>query len=530
MSGIRILLIFTIFISVGCNVLPGETKFPKGTPTPGYTGPDALNGVAQIHTLPASETTATACEVFNLQNATVTAPCSCSAGVCTIGLKGNTGLASFNYRYYSNGTRLNAASGNFNIKNMVPFVSTWRVGDAFHGDGDLTVTLPLRDGFQYNFTVDWGDGNTDEVTSFDDPDIDHTYSSAGDYTITISGLVGAWYFIDTGDKDKIISISELGTVGWKSFEAGFNGCAKLTTVAGGDTSSVTNMKGMFSNASQVSPNTSGWDTSNVTTMYGMFFNAFVADPDTSNWDTSSVTDMSGMFYGASAANPDTSVWNTSSVTNMSHMFADADTANPNTSSWDTSNVTDMSDMFKRAVIADPDTSNWDTSKVTDMSSMFYDTPVANPDTSNWDTSIVTNMSHMFAYANTANPDTTGWNTLSVTNMAHMFNNAVSAYPDTSAWSTSNVTNMVAMFNNASLADPDMSGWDFSSVTNLTNMFTGVTLSTVNYDNMLIRLDATAPSNLTIDAGSSTYTSAGAGGTARANLIGDGWTITDGGGI
>ena len=108
--------------------------------------------------------------------------------------------------------------------------------------------------------------------------------------------------------------------------------------------------------------------------------------------------------------------------------------------------------------------------------------------------------------------------------------AVAANPDTSNWNTSSVTNMLSMFNGATSADPDMSGWDFSSVTNLGNMFRDVTLSTVNYDNMLIRLDATAGSGLALHAGSSKYTSGSAASTARANLISDSWTINDGGSI
>ena len=60
------------------------------------------------------------------------------------------------------------------------FISVWRTDAASE-----TITLPLRSGFNYNATVDWGDGTTS--TFFDDPDRVHTYASAGDHTVKITG-------------------------------------------------------------------------------------------------------------------------------------------------------------------------------------------------------------------------------------------------------------------------------------------------------------------------------------------------------
>ena len=75
------------------------------------------------------------------------------------------------------------------------FISTWHVGDAGFGDGDLSITLPLRSTFNYNFTVDWGDGSPlSTVTAFDDVDITHNYALANDYVVIIEGLAESWYF------------------------------------------------------------------------------------------------------------------------------------------------------------------------------------------------------------------------------------------------------------------------------------------------------------------------------------------------
>ena len=115
-----------------------------------------------------------------------------------------------------------------------------------------------------------------------------------------------------------------------------------------------------------------WDTGSVTNMGGMFYEASVYAPvsafnaDISGWDTSSVTDMERMFYEASAFNANISGWDTSSVTNMHAMFYGASVFNADISGWDTSSVTDMGSMFHGASAFNADISGWDTSSVTDM--------------------------------------------------------------------------------------------------------------------------------------------------------------------
>ena len=86
-------------------------------------------------------------------------------------------------------------------QNIDDFISVWRTT----ADGE-TITLPLRSGYTYNFMVQWGDGTSSEVTSHDDADITHTYATAGDHTVTISGTMETIFFSNSGDKDKIISI------------------------------------------------------------------------------------------------------------------------------------------------------------------------------------------------------------------------------------------------------------------------------------------------------------------------------------
>ena len=150
------------------------------------------------------------------------------------------------------------------------FVSTWRVNS-----GD-TVRLPLPSGFNYNFAIDWGDKSGEEdgypyISSYDDPDASHAYGSAGEYTITIYGLVEAWSFATfTESKDKIVAIDELGDVGWKNLQGAFAGCGNLGAVKGGETATVTDMSSMFEGTPSLQLDVTSWSFKAVTNMSSMF--------------------------------------------------------------------------------------------------------------------------------------------------------------------------------------------------------------------------------------------------------------------
>ena len=59
-------------------------------------------------------------------------------------------------------------------------------------------------------------------------------------------------------------------------------------------------------ASSFDGDVSGWDTSSVTDMSGMFRDAYSFNGAIPSWDVSSVTDMSGMFWDASSFDGDVS--------------------------------------------------------------------------------------------------------------------------------------------------------------------------------------------------------------------------------
>lgn len=96
-------------------------------------------------------------------------------------------------------------------------------------DPGETFTIPLTDVEPgHNFLVDWGDGSSDVITTYNDPLITHTYVDPGSYLVAIkgrcSGLQVNWY----GDCLKITEVVSWGDVGFKRLD--FGGCTNLTTL------------------------------------------------------------------------------------------------------------------------------------------------------------------------------------------------------------------------------------------------------------------------------------------------------------
>jgi hypothetical protein len=109
-----------------------------------------------------------------------------------------------------------------------PFVSTWRTSNTSAGSSTSTqVKLPLISTGSYNFVVSWGDGNNSTITAWNQVDVTHTYSIAGDYVITITGTCTGWQFNNTGDRLKLLSITTWGKLKLGNVAAFFYGCANM---------------------------------------------------------------------------------------------------------------------------------------------------------------------------------------------------------------------------------------------------------------------------------------------------------------
>jgi surface protein len=310
----------------------------------------------------------------------------------------------------------------------------------------------------------------------------------------------------------------------------FEGVQDFTAVGditGWDTSCITDMTAMFRN-SGFNQDISSWNTGNVVDMDYMFYGADSFNQPIGSWDTGSVTDMSFMFYNT-PFDQDLSLWDTADVVDMQQMFKFAYNFNQDISSWDTSSVQNMNGMFSYATLFDQDISGWDVSAVTDMSYMFEETQEFNQPIGSWYISSVTDMSGMFSGATAFNMPLYDWNPALVGNMASMFEGASSFNQPIGSWDVSNVQSFNSMFSGATSFDQDLSGWIPVSVNDFSGMFAGVTLSTANYDQLLLGWSSVGVNHgMTFDGGDSQYSFAGL--SARDNeLIGNyGWTIDDGG--
>jgi len=382
------------------------------------------------------------------------------------------------------------------------FISVW---DTTLGDGNPSITLPLVASGNYNFSVNWGDGNTDTITAYDQAEVTHTYATGGIYTITITGTIDGWSFASAGDCEKLTSITNIGQLKLGNEGGCFEACSNLTTIGGTfDLTGVTNMGGMFA------------DCGLLTSVNGI-----------GSWDTSNVTDMSGMFSGT-IFNQDISGWNVSSVNDMSSMFSGT-IFNQDISGWNVSSVTDMGAMFVGATSFNQDISGWDVSSVINMFKMFVGATSFNQDISGWNVSSVTNMNQMFVGATSFNQDISSWNVSSVTNMGSMFSDATSFNQPLNSWNVSSVIDMNNMFYNATSFNQDISGWDVSLVTDLSGFMAFKSTADYSYyDNLLNAWSLlTLQNGVTWDMGTIEYTAAGA--TARQDIIDNySWTITDGG--
>ncbi|MEH6764690.1 MAG: BspA family leucine-rich repeat surface protein [Aequorivita antarctica] len=232
------------------------------------------------------------------------------------------------------------------------------------------------------------------------------------------------------------------------------------------------------------------DLSNVTSLNEMFRNATSMNDNLNNWDVSTITSMIGTFEGATAFNTNLSNWDVNNVVLTTRMFQDASSFNQPLDMWQTSNLQNTGAMFRRASSFNQDIGSWDVSKVTEFISMFEDATAFNQDVGTWDTGSAETFASMFAGATSFDQDLGSWDVSSLS----------TAFPD--------------------------------SIDGANNMFAGVTLSTSNYDSLLIgwnTLDAGEsgiPNNIPFHGGNSIYC---VGTSARADLINThNWAITDGG--
>jgi surface protein len=181
------------------------------------------------------------------------------------------------------------------------FVSVWDTRNISGGStNEFSVMLGLMSQGNYNFSVDWGDGNVETITSYNNRT--HAYAVPGIYEIRITGTIEGFRVVT--DDDKIISIKQWGDLrltraGFSGTNFGlyFAGCSNLDLSQVADVpvfTNTTNFYQMFSYCTNLTTinRVNEWNTSAITSIQAMFQECTNLNIDISNWDVTNITNAS----------------------------------------------------------------------------------------------------------------------------------------------------------------------------------------------------------------------------------------------
>ena len=373
--------------------------------------------------------------------------------------------------------RIGGAGSGSAAAGLTGFVSVWATTVASE-----TITIPTQND-TFNAVVDWGDTSPLEtITTFDG--FVHTYATAGDHTISITGTFPNIYTNLAADRLKIKKVLNLGTVGWTNFNYAFSGCTNLNefTVGSTDTSSVTNMAYMFQSCFNLtSLDLSSFDTSNVTNMFTVFyFCTGLTSVDVSSFDTSSVTNMAYMFSSASALpSVDVSSFDTSSVTHMGNMFSvcDALTSIVGAEDWAITGLDGTGDLNNFLTGGKMTTAQYDALLV-NWEAQASGIPAMTP---NFGTSTYTGGSAA-ATAHDSLTDTYGWS---------IGDSGIEPSAFESVWATTAINETITIPTQAGTFNADVDWGDGTAVQNITTS-TGFTHVYTDIDDYTISITGTFP--------------------------------------
>jgi surface protein len=358
---------------------------------------------------------------------------------------------------------------------IIPFVTSWKTDNA--GTSNSTsITIPTI-GTGYNYDIDWNnDGTYDQFGATGS--VTHDYGTAGTYTIAIKGSFPRIYFNNGGDKSKILSVQQWGSIAWTSMANAFMGCNNLMINASDSPilTGVTDISYMFKFATSLNQDISTWNTSTVTNMNNTFAGATAFNQNIGAWNVAAVTAMSGMFQNAAAFNGNIGAWNVGKVTNFSFMFDGASAFNQNIGAWNINilSAVNMGIMFRNATAFNQNIGAWNVSNVRNMGSMFHNAVAFNQNIGAWNVGVVTDIGNMFRNATAFNQNIGAWNVGAVTRMGFMFQNATAFNQNIGAWNVGNVYEMDYMFAGATAFNQNIGAWNVGSVGSCSSMFAGAT--------------------------------------------------------
>ena len=327
---------------------------------------------------------------------------------------------------------------------------------------------PTISGGSYNCTVYWGDGTTSTITTYNDAAWTHTYSSAGTYTIYITGTKTGIFFNGSGDRLKLLNISQWGTFNPGNSGNWFNGCANLTITATDAPSltSVTTMNAAFQ------------DTSSLTGIPGI-----------GSWNVSSIGSFASCFSG-SAFNSSINSWTISSATSMASMFQNNTSYNQSMSSWTLpSSLATMNAMLSGCTSFNSGIA-WTFASTVDIRSLLAGCTSYNQNPFVWGgLSNITSFTDLLNGCSSYNQATTGINNATaVTTATRTFKDCVAFNQSLSAWSPTGVTNAASMLSGCTAFNSALPTFGTSLVTATSFLLNASSfnqsLSTINTTNVL----------------------------------------------
>lgn len=134
--------------------------------------------------------------------------------------------------YFQNeGLQLKPFTGNKSHLIMEPVNNNFEFTIDTTKNGSLSDTFVFqgKNGYTYDYLIDWGDGTSQSVTTHETQT--HIYPQEGIYKISISGLFPTISFVPTGDKFKVLGIDNWGDVGWSENQGfTFKDCVNMTYI------------------------------------------------------------------------------------------------------------------------------------------------------------------------------------------------------------------------------------------------------------------------------------------------------------
>jgi len=234
------------------------------------------------------------------------------------------------------------------VKTSPAFISVWNTSNVTL-DTSLNdeVRLPLVANGNYNFYVSWGDGKFDLITNANYLTKSlHEYSTPGQYTITLQGVIDGWQFKEDGDSIKIQEVKSWGPLNFiDNVDRQFQGCSNLIITAKDYPKIGNTLSACFSDCISLNDSLENWDVSRCLDMNFMFLNCVAYNGDISKWDVSNVKSMRAMFLNAVSFNRDIGRWDTGKVFNMNSMLTNASSFNQDISLMRIDNLVDANRML-----------------------------------------------------------------------------------------------------------------------------------------------------------------------------------------